>query len=138
VLLDGEEVVHAPSRGAQNDAQALKSLRYWWGAREMLLERLAYDAAQRAALEERLKPLEAWLADPANEGHPRYWEADGRRQSLENWALTYSKSWIRMSEHHIQQTDEIATGIAARLSDEGRQECRLIGWSDEVCRGTPF
>lgn len=128
----------APSRARQKDDQAITSLRYWWGARQLLAERQVYDRAEHDRLEARLAPLAAWLADPANEGHPRYHEADGKRQELENWRLTYSQSWLRMIANRLEEMNEWAREIAQRLSDEGRDRCREIGWPDEVCRGTPF
>jgi hypothetical protein len=79
LTLNGEDV-SAPPRSTRGDAQAFVSLRYWWGARQLVVERRAYDQAQHDALEARLRPLEAWLRDPANAGHERFYEADGRRQ----------------------------------------------------------
>jgi hypothetical protein len=43
-----------------------------------------------------------------------------------------------MVAHRLTEIDDIARKIAERLSDEGRARCREIGWTEEVCRGTPF
>lgn len=138
LTIGGQTYAVAPSKARQKDDQAITSLQYWWGAKHLLAERQAYDLAQHDALEARLKPLEAWLADEANRDHPRYHEADGKCRELENWRLTYSRSWLRLVAHRLEEIDEWAREFAARLSDEGRQRCREIGWPDEVCRGTPF
>jgi len=138
LTIGGQTYEVAPSKTKQRDAQPLESLQYWFGAKQLLLERQAYDQAQHDALEERLKPLEAWVDDQGNRDHPRYHEAEGKHRELENWRLTYSKSWLGMIAFRLDEIDGWAREIAARLSDDGREKCRLIGWPKEICDGTPF